>query len=234
LAVDVAFSPAQVGPYQGSVQFTINDPQQPNVSVSLYGVGENSCPLVQPAELNFGTVGISNGQYCANGKKKFVVVNGCAVPTSVSSVAVESDGAFFLVSAPALPTNVPQGGTSDVFVVGFKPTDAGTYLGAVTVYIDNWPEPFSVGLSGTAAAGMDLSGPKPPDTFQFTGSYTFTLSNQPDPTSIAVSVNETPLSSLDWSYDATTNSVTIDSEFVTLLPDNVIVVAYRLAVLVCD
>jgi hypothetical protein len=233
LLVNVAFSPSEVGKYQGFVEFTVNDPQQPNVSVSLSGIGESTCPLVQPQELNFGVVGISNGQLCSKGKKKFVVVNGCAAPSSVLSVDIESGGAFLLLSGPSLPSVVPQGQTSDPFVVGFQPSAAGSYTGTIHVWTDARPEPYAVWLSGSAVAGMNL-GPLPPDTFSFAGSYTFTLSNQPDPTTLAVSVNDTPLSSLDWSYDATTNSVTIDSEFVTLLPGNVIVIAYRLPGLVCN
>ena len=72
------------------VQFTISNPSAPHQTVGLSGVGGTSCFLVQPAELNYGTVGISNGQFCSNGKRKFVGVNGCAQSVTIQSTSLEA------------------------------------------------------------------------------------------------------------------------------------------------
>ena len=70
LIVPVAFFPQQPGSYAGVVGFTISDPDGPNVRVPLVRRrAATSCFLVKPADLNFGVVGLSNGQYCAKGKK---------------------------------------------------------------------------------------------------------------------------------------------------------------------
>jgi hypothetical protein len=152
LQVNIQFAPKQSGSYSGSVRFTISDPTAPYQTVNLSGVGGNSCFLIQPAELDFGTVGVSNGQFCSNGKKKFVGINSCAQPVTIQSATVGGSPAFVFVSETT-PQVVAQGATSTPFVVGFKPMMQGTSDGNVLVQTDLQTTPFGVGLAGSAVNG---------------------------------------------------------------------------------
>jgi hypothetical protein len=153
LSVNVEFAPQQTGSYSGSVQFTISDPSAPHQSVNLTGVGGNSCFLISPALLDYGTVGISNGQFCANGKRKFVGVNGCAQSVTIQSVTMEAGGGVYTLLSGSGNQVVPQGGTSTPFVVGFKPTAAGTFTGGALVQTDLQAAPFGAGFTGAAVNG---------------------------------------------------------------------------------
>jgi hypothetical protein len=115
------------------------------------------CLEVRPALLDFGTVGSSNGQFCSPAKKKFVAINACTSQATITAVDLTDGGPFFLGDTPSLPAVVPAGGTSDPFVVGFRPTAAGSFEGAITVQTDVGPMPFGVYLNGAAVTGIDLS-----------------------------------------------------------------------------
>ncbi len=151
--VNVTFTPTQTGSYTGTVQFTISDPSAPHQTVDLSGVGGASCFLINPVELDYGTVGISNGQFCANGKRKFVGVNGCAQSVTITGVTMEAGGGVYSFITEQVPQTVQQGGTSTPFEVGFKPLGAGTFTGTVLVQTDLQTTPFGVGLSGSAVNG---------------------------------------------------------------------------------
>src|SRR5262249_12211974 len=144
LNVNLAFLPKQTGSYSGEVQFTISDPAAPHQTVNLTGVGGSSCFLLSPPLLDYGTVGISNGQFCSNGKLKFVGVNGCAQPVTIQSVTPASAGGVFQMLNETVPQTVQQGATSTPFVVGFKPQSAGTFTGGALVQTDLQQTPFGV------------------------------------------------------------------------------------------
>ena len=154
LNVNLEFAPQQTGSYSGAVQFTISDPTAPHQSVNLSGVGGSSCFLVSPALLDYGTVGISNGQFCANGKRKFVGVNGCAQSVTIQSATMAAGGGVYSFLSEQAPQVVAQGGTSTPFVVGFKPRVGGDVHAAA-----RWcrrifrPTPFGAGFSGSAVDG---------------------------------------------------------------------------------
>jgi hypothetical protein len=153
LSVNVNFLPPQTGSYSGAVQFTISDPSAPHQTVNLSGVGGNSCFLISPALLDYGTVGISNGQFCANGKRKFVGVNGCAQAVTIQSATMEAGGSVYSFLSAQAPQVVAQGGTSTPFVVGFKPEMAGTFNGGALIQTDLQATPFGAGFTGSAVNG---------------------------------------------------------------------------------
>ncbi len=161
LQVNIQFTPRQIGSYTGAVDFTISNPASPHQTVDLAGVGGNSCFLLQPSELDFGTVGLSNGQFCANGKRKFVGVNGCGQAVTVQSLTLDSAGGAYSLVSDSVPQTVAQGSTSAPFEVGFAPTSAGNFSGSVLVQTDLQSTPFGVGLTGTA-----VNGDKQTDKFQ--------------------------------------------------------------------
>ena len=108
LTVPVTFAPQQSGSYAGTVGFTISDPDGPSVRVPLSGAAGNSCFLVKPTEVNFGVVGLSNGQYCSTGKKNFVGVNGCATPVTITGVTLSTgtSASPFAIIAETVPVTV--------------------------------------------------------------------------------------------------------------------------------
>ncbi len=226
MTVIVGFVPPQIGQYIGKVDFDINDPADPNPWLDLSGVGEGPCFLVMPSELNFGTVGISNGQ-CANAKRKFVAVNGCTYAVDITSVTLADGGAFSLFELPSLPLEVAGGQTSVPFEVQFRPKDAGTYTATVYVQTDERMDPLGVYVTGTAVGGSDEN---PPDMFTFEGSYIFVLSEGGPLDEMGVSVDGTMLPPNDWSYDPLTLTLVIDSTLVTLHTGDLIAVTF----LVCN
>jgi hypothetical protein len=225
MQVSVLFNPQWPGAYSGVVQFSIGGTGTTRETVELLGVGATmACPLVMPAELDFGVVAVGT---CTSGKKKFVVVNACDSEATITSVALVGGGPFFLIDTPTLPAVVPQGATSQPFVVGFKPMEVGTYEASVLVYTDAQTLPFGVGFTGSAVGGT-VQQDRLIRTFVFgpMSSYTFWLGD-PGGSTIEVtdvSVNDSSLPVLDWSYDAVANSVTIDEKFVTLFSGDVIAI----------
>jgi hypothetical protein len=216
VSISVAFDPPQAGAYSGAVEYTLNGVDG---SLPLSGSGGASC-LVIPAELDFGTNG---GQFCANGKKMFVAVNGCAQDVTIQSTTLESGGPFSLV-AGAVPQVVAQGGTSAPFEVGFGPKTAGTFYGSILIQTNLQTAPFVVGLQGSAVPGSLQT-----DTFTFKDSYEFPLSGTPDPSEgIQVTINGTALLQNDWSLAAPKNVVVIDRT-VTLSPGDSVEISYHLA-----
>jgi hypothetical protein len=152
LQVNVDFTPEQTGTYSGSVEFTISDPAAPQQAVNLTGVAGTSCFVVQPAQLNFRTVGGSFGQFCATETSQFVGVNGCAHPVTIDSATIVGSSAF-VFTATSTPQLVPAGGSSTPFVVYLEPLSAGTFDANVLLQTDLQPTAFGVGLSGSAVDG---------------------------------------------------------------------------------
>jgi hypothetical protein len=162
MSVPVTFAPSIEGSFSGQVAFTISDPDAPTVVVPLSGVGGTSCFIVKPVELNFGVVGLSNGQYCAKGKKSFVGINACAGEVTIQAVNQDNtvDSPFALLNDD-VPVTVEPGGTSPPFEVGFKPITPGSYYGSAQVQTDLQPTSLGVFFSGSAAVGSQNT-----DTFE--------------------------------------------------------------------
>ena len=241
LSVNVDFLPQQTGNFSGAVLFTISDPSAPQQRVNLSGVGGNSCFLISPQALDFGTVGISNGQFCSNAKRKFVGVNGCAKSVTIQSVTLETGDDVFSFLSETVPETVTAGQTSSPFEVGFKPQMAGTYTGSAAVATDLQATSFGVGFSGTAVAAN-------PYTDVFAGGATaFPLSGIPDPTSIVLYVDGPPPGqsgttgveippgdpggATNWTYDAPSNAVIPDPLNLSLSTTDSVYIQYRL---VCE
>jgi len=156
LTVPVTFTPLLGGGYSGVAGFTISDPDAPSFRVPLSGSAGVSCFTLKPQNLNFGIVGLSNGQYCSKGKKSFVGVNGCLGAVTIKGVSAPSGGSaspFAFIQEPTLPVTVNAGQSSAPFEVGFKPTASGGYYESAQVQTDLQTAPFGVFFEGTAASG---------------------------------------------------------------------------------
>ena len=154
LAVPVRFEPAANGNYAGAVAFTITDPDAPHQLVDLSGIGGDSCLVINPNPLSFPRVGISDGQYCQNGKLDFTITNTCTQDATISSLAFASGAPpFQLIDVPAVPFVIPKTATSVPIQVGFKPTAAGVYYGALQLTSNVVEQPLMEFLTGTAQDG---------------------------------------------------------------------------------
>ncbi len=154
LEVTVAFFPQVDGDYSGTLDFDVDDPSAPNVTIGLAGIAPAKCVVFEPQGLAFGTVGLSNGQACGNPKKKFVGLAGCGEPVQITSVTLDDAyGAFSFVSAPVPPFSIQPGSSSAPFEVAFAPPAAGDFVGTVSIQTDARAEAFYVYLQGSAVTG---------------------------------------------------------------------------------
>jgi hypothetical protein len=149
LVVPVSFSPVQTGNYNGTVGFTISDPDGPKVQVPLSGMAGASCFSVTPEQLDFGVLGPVNGGYCSS-NRGFVASNGCAQSVTLSGLSVTAASDVFSLDAGISPSTL-NAGQSASFDVTFTPTVAGAYFGVAQIQTDLQQTPFGIFMSGTLA-----------------------------------------------------------------------------------
>jgi hypothetical protein len=152
LQVNLAFTPQQTGSYSGTVEFTVSDPTAPHQAVNLSGDCGNSCFALRPTDLDFGTVGLSNGQFCATETRQLVGINDCTQAVTIQSATLAGSSAYSFI-AGQMPLTVPQGATSMPIEIGFKPIASGSYDATVLLQTDLQTNPFGAGVSGKAIAG---------------------------------------------------------------------------------
>jgi hypothetical protein len=162
ISVAVSFAAAQgAGTYAGQVAFTISDPTAANQLVNLTALAADSCFLLQPNPLDLGTVGLaSNGQFCQKNHRQFLGINNCAQDVTLTGITT-AGAPFDQVASPSLPVTLPGGSSSTPFVIGFSPTGAGEFYGAVKLQTDLQTVPFALTVHGKAIAGTQQT-----DTFQ--------------------------------------------------------------------
>ncbi len=157
LAVSVTFAPQVAGSYSGSVQLTISDPSAPYQTVSLSGTAGSSCFVLRPSALDFGTVGLVDGQLCGGRGPKLVVgVNNCTQDlTIVSTTTVPG----LSIVSQQVPQTVLAGGTSTPFELGFE-FDIGAAAGELLFQTDLQLTPFGLPWAANVIDGGQLT-----DTF---------------------------------------------------------------------
>jgi hypothetical protein len=156
LQVNVAFLPEAAVSYSGSVQFTISDAAAPHQAVNLSGTGGFGCFIVLPDQLEFGTVGTSNGRFCSSETRQLVGVNSCAQSVTIQSATLTGSSAYVLTSGQT-PQTIAPGASSTPFVVGFEPSGAGASDAILLLQTDLLSAPFGVGVSGSAIDGGTLT-----------------------------------------------------------------------------
>jgi hypothetical protein len=217
--VGVALGGAQLIPITGEVAVT----SAPSCFVFAPAGGADSCG-------GWGTVGMSNGQFCARAKRKVVALNECTQPVTIESATLTpASGGFSVISPGVFPEVVAAGETSVPFVLGFSGGELDTsyaYFGAVlSLQTDVRAEPFQIAFgSATTAHGSAQS-----DTF--TGSelvgLQLPLSGTPDPRSFNVALDGVSLPASDWSYDAIANVLVLSGSLAPQSSD-VLTVSYFL------
>ncbi len=230
MVVSVAFDPQAITGYMGALYFEAGDPQgtlQP-VIVQLVGQGSiagGSC-FVLPTQLSFGVVGVSNGQYCASGKRKVVFTSGCPFDVTIESATIVPADSPWSLSGWTFPLVIKANQAAPALLITFRPPEQpGTYSATLQVQTDLQAAPYSYTFSATVATPNT-------QTDTFTGaalfySRQFPLEGNPVPSSLAVTLNGAALPATDWSYNGFANTVVLGAD-VALQPSDVLAISYWL------
>lgn len=153
--IPVIFKPASSTPLSGTLNFLSDDPNTPNISVALSGVGTPEPPpaiAVSPSAINFGAAPL---QYFIG----IAVTVSNTGPCEDLDVTLTVTGAAFLLTTgdpTALPTTNPPisdtiaASASKNYTVVFAPTQTGSATGVLTITSNDPAHPsVAVPLSGT-------------------------------------------------------------------------------------
>jgi hypothetical protein len=149
-AVNVTFTPTSVGSRSGTLSFSDNGPQSPQIA-SLTGTGVTAGKLVDsPTSVSFGTVTV--GQ---NSSQAVTITNTGGEYATVT--AVSTSGAGIGLSGISTPLTLAPN-QSATFNVTFDPSSSGSVSG--NVYLTNAPPTPSVTIpvsgTGTAAPSHEV------------------------------------------------------------------------------
>jgi len=165
--VTVTFSPTDVKSYSGDITIDSDDPDEPQVFVSVSGTGEPAPEIeVLPASLSFGSVTVY-----ASSQKTFTIKNTGTAVLNISGITVP-DGFNVDISTPF----TVSANESQVVTVTFSPTDVKSYSGNITINSDDSDEPqVFVSVSGTGVPAPEIE--VVPASLSF-GSVTVSASSQ--------------------------------------------------------
>lgn len=143
----VAFrAPATGGSFSGELQVEAPQADEPLIRVPLRAHSQASCLVAAPPFLDYGVVRTD----CPPAGRRIQVLNGCAAPVQVHSVAIgpgTTDGEFALGSVPALPLTLAPGAAFSVEVDYFARVH-GMNLSPLYVGTSELPAPLLVPLVG--------------------------------------------------------------------------------------
>jgi hypothetical protein len=225
------FDPHVDGTYAGILEFQggVPDGGLQQEGIALFGtafIDLHDCFIVRPRDLNFGVVGLSDGQYCARGKRAFTAGNGCPFDVTIESASISPADTPWILIGPTLPIIVGQGASSPRFDIGFGPiTQPGAYLATMTLSVQGESQNAEEGIY------LETTVPTPPTwTDRFTGSALFLsrqfpLSGTPVVSSLVVSLNAAQLAANDWSYNDIANTIVL-GDAVVLEKSDVLSVSY--------
>jgi hypothetical protein len=143
-AVSVTFTPTKKGARSGSLTFTDNAPNSPQI-VALKGTGQSI--TVSPTSLNFGTVAVDN----TSSQQNVTVTNvGPAVVTFTGFVFAGVAAGDYLISANTCGGTIAPGANCSVGVK-FKPTTTGKRNAKLNVKNNGGGSPASTSLTGTGS-----------------------------------------------------------------------------------
>jgi len=147
LAVTVTFRPAAVKSYSGNITINSDDPDEPQVFVSVSGTGVAPEIEVLPASLSFDIVFVSESS-----QKTFTILNTGTAVLNINKFYIHY--AFSLDKHP--PFTIPEN-DSLVVTVTFRPQAVKSYSGNITIFSDDPDEPqVTVSVSGTGAPAPEI------------------------------------------------------------------------------
>ncbi len=141
--IAVRFTPASEGVRTATVSFASDDPARPTVSASMLGAGLGAPRLAAtPASVDFGSVAVGASRELA------VTIRNTG-RGSLAVLALGSSNSQFVVTSPAGPLTLPEGGQVQA-TVSFRPANAGPSAGTLTVAGSDSVSPLvTVSLTGT-------------------------------------------------------------------------------------
>ena len=163
LTFNVAFKPTASGTVSGSLSFTSNASNGPNLNVPLSATGTTTTTTagqlsITPALMNFGDVNVG-----VTGTQP-ITMSASGASVTVSSDA--SSNSQFVLDAASLPFTIPAG-QSKSYNVSFTPTGSGTVSGSLSFTSNasnsktqksltgiGTMQPYSVNLSWNASTGV--------------------------------------------------------------------------------
>lgn len=200
MPVSIAFTPTTSGWTRGSVAF-VSNASNPTLSLAVSGTGDNTPAVTAtPSSLSFGsqTVGSTS-------TLPLVLTN--TRKSAVSLTGLQTNGAAFSITGPALPLSLPAG-QSVAFTVAFAPQSAATDGGSIFVQGPG----LTVPLTGTGAAVVVGQLTIAPSALNFgsvtvgnTGNQTLNLSAS----GAAVTISSSASSSAQFSLAGTSFPITI-------------------------
>jgi len=159
LRVEVTFSPPdrlnQGTVFTGKVLFDISNPDRAHQEVLLRGASQEPCALINPDEMNFGTVGPG----CSSVERDLTIINVCDTAIDILGVELNIGASteFGIRSRPRIPTRL-ESGEEAKFTMVYVAQDVGEDLGSVFVYVDSNDdgsyedeEPYMAMLQGRGA-----------------------------------------------------------------------------------
>ncbi len=165
--VTVTFSPVDDRSYSGDITINSDDPDEPQVIVSVSGTGVTAPEIeVLPASLLFGSVTVS-----ASSQKTFTIRN---IGTAVLNISGITEPEGFTVDKSTGFTVFEN--DSQIVTVTFSPTTAKSYSGNIIIDNDDSDEPgVIVSVSGTGVPAPEIE--VLPASLSF-GSVTVSASSQ--------------------------------------------------------
>jgi hypothetical protein len=158
--IQVSLTPATVGALNGTLNFSSDDPNSPNVSVNLSAIGTSEPPpaiSVTPTSINFGAVPL---QYFFGVAVTVANTGPCEdLTVTLTATTLTPSIATFILTTTSDPTSLPTNNlpitdtiaatSSKSYTVVFEPTATGSASGVLTITSNDPLHPsVSVPLSG--------------------------------------------------------------------------------------
>lgn len=156
ITVQVSFAPNAVGPFTRTYNVNSNDPDEPNVPLTITGNGIAPAPDINLSSYSceFPTTRYGEHRYWTP-----TVYNQGQAPLIISNISVTSGSSMFYYDSPQTPFTIAAGGSQEIRI-GYNPLEGETHSAVLTIY-SNDPDESQVPLnvSGTAIRGAAISPP---------------------------------------------------------------------------
>ena len=134
-AIEVAFTPLEVGSFSDSLTFATNDPARPSVSIPLSGQGGRPEVVLSSDRIDFGRVTTINAP-----DRAVRISNPGTWPLTVTGLDITEGADAFRVMSPTTPQTVQPANTLDV-TIRFAPRDTRIYPGILRITSDAYGHP---------------------------------------------------------------------------------------------
>ncbi|EAU69320.1 hypothetical protein STIAU_8045 [Stigmatella aurantiaca DW4/3-1] len=142
-SAQVAFRPPTAGTYEGELRLTVNNPNQPTVTLPLRGVSQTSCLVAAPSFVDFGPIRYD----CQTQPRKTLISNRCSQPITVTSAEIGAGTStqFQLANPLGAPRTLAPGEGFELEVT-YSRTVLGQHYSPLFLRADSEPHPFLVPL----------------------------------------------------------------------------------------